>query len=139
MDKSLKKLLKFLMKSVIKLICPLKLHAEDYGVPQKRRRIFIIGSTKNVRIEPPQPLFLENSGFLPKPITVKQAIYGLPPLESGEGVFETEINYKSTSIYEKLMMREIEFDEFYYLVKLENRKMCKNFCNWQPTLFPNFV
>ncbi len=118
---------------------PLKLNAEDYGVPQKRRRIFIIGTRENIQIEPPKSLFLENTSYLPKPITVKQAIYGLPPLESGEGVFEMETNYKANSVYEKLMMTEIDFNEFYYLIKLENRKTAKTTTVSQPTLFPTFA
>ena len=39
------------------LNAPFKLHAEDYGVPQKRRRVFIIGSLKNVKIAPPKFYF----------------------------------------------------------------------------------
>lgn len=115
---------------------PLKLHAEDYGAPQKRRRVFIIGSLKNIQIAPPQPLFSETDAFLPKPITVRQAIYGLPPLQSGEGVFELETKYKATSPYEKLMMNEIDFEEFYYSAKMQNRK---TFAVSQATVFPNFV
>ncbi|MCD9185167.1 MAG: DNA (cytosine-5-)-methyltransferase [Pyrinomonadaceae bacterium] len=100
---------------------PFKLNAEDYGVPQKRRRIFIIGTRKNICIAPPNPLFSENNELLPNPITVREAIYGLPPLQTGEGVFEMEADHQSTSIYEKLMMNEIDFDEFYYLVKSKSK------------------
>lgn len=118
---------------------PLKLNAEDYGVPQKRRRIFIIGTRKNIRIDPPKSLFSEHNSFLPKPITVKQTIYGLPTLESGEGLFEMETDYKSTSIYEKLMMNEIDFNEFYHLAKSESRKPAKTIAVSQPMLFPSLA
>lgn len=91
---------------------PFKLHAEDYGVPQKRRRVIIIGSVKNVTIKPPKCLFSSSDKSKPDPITVRQAISGLPPLLSGEGDFETICEYSSTSDYEKLMMSEISFKEF---------------------------
>lgn len=115
---------------------PFKLNAEDYGVPQKRRRVFIVGSLKNVWINPPKPLFSENEYTLPKPITVRQAIYGLPSLQTGEGVFEKELDYKATSVYEKLMMNEVDFDEFYFLAKAETKRTVKSFVSRQPTLFP---
>ncbi|TAG89886.1 MAG: DNA (cytosine-5-)-methyltransferase [Bacteroidetes bacterium] len=118
---------------------PLKLNAEDYGVPQKRRRIFIIGSLKNVKIKPPKVLFSDSQENLPKPINVKQAIYGLPHLQTGEGVFEMETNYLATSAYEKLMMNEIDFQEFYYLVKSENQFVKTIIPSNIPSLFPNFV
>jgi len=118
---------------------PLKLNAENYGVPQKRRRIFIIGSLKNIKIKAPQILFSENEQNLPKPITVRQAIYGLPPLQTGEGIFEIETNYVATSAYEKLMMNEIDFQEFYCLVKSENQSQNKIFIPSNPSLFPNLA
>ncbi len=115
---------------------PFKLNAEDYGVPQKRRRVFIIGSSKKIEINAPKILFSETDCFLPKPITTKQAIYGLPELRSGEGVFETEGDYKAVSFYEKFMVNEIGFDEFYHHSKNENKKRAKSFVSFQPRLFP---
>lgn len=117
----------------------LKLHAEDYGVPQKRRRVFIIGSLKALNIEPPKTLFSENIEFPPNPITTKQSIYGLPTLKSGEGEFEMKNNYQATSPYERFLMNEIDFDEFYYQVKTENRKTMKSSVGVQPMLFPTHL
>lgn len=51
------------------------LQAADYGVPQKRQRIFIVG-TKNKEFNFPTPIGTT--------ITVKEAIGDLPPLKSGE-------------------------------------------------------
>jgi len=118
---------------------PFKLNAEDYGVPQKRRRVFIIGSLKNIKIAPPKLLFSDTDFFLPRPITVRQAICGLPALQTSEGVFEMETDYKATSVYEKLMTNEIGFNEFYYSAKTENKKIAKSFVNSQPTLFPTLA
>lgn len=92
---------------------PFKLNAEDFGVPQKRRRVVIIGSLKKVKISQPEILFSAKNEKKPKPITVKQAIGGLPSLSTGSGVFEMICKYKSTSSYEKLMLGEITFKTFY--------------------------
>lgn len=92
---------------------PLKLFAEHFGVPQKRRRVFVIGSKNGVKITPPSPLFDVNNDKLPNPITVKDAIFGLPALTTKGGVFECESDYVATSFYEQLMMNEIDFNTFY--------------------------
>lgn len=92
---------------------PFKLNAENFGVPQKRKRVVIVGSLKKEKINQPQNLFSSTIENLPKPITVKEAIAGLPVLETGAGSFEMDCNYKSISIYEKLMLGEIDFTTFY--------------------------
>jgi DNA (cytosine-5)-methyltransferase 1 len=92
---------------------PFKLNAEDFGVPQKRRRVVIVGTLKKEKINQPKSLFSSTNQNLPKPITVKQAIGSLPELKTGEGEFEMICNYKPVSAYEKLMSGEIDFIEFY--------------------------
>lgn len=92
---------------------PFKLNAENFGVPQKRRRVVIVGSLKKEKINQPKCLFSSTIENLPKPITVKQAIGSLPKLKTGEGSFEMICNYKPASTYEKLMCGKIDFAEFY--------------------------
>lgn len=92
---------------------PFKLTAEEYGVPQKRKRVFIVGTLRNVKIAPPKSLFSLDNENLPNPITVREAIGGLPELKTDSGEFEIDSEYKSTSPYESLMMGEIDFKEFY--------------------------
>ncbi|MCA0383139.1 MAG: DNA (cytosine-5-)-methyltransferase [Bacteroidetes bacterium] len=92
---------------------PFKLNAEDFGVPQKRRRVVIIGSLKKEKFSQPKILFSHKDESKPKPITVKQAIGGLPILTTGSGEFEMTCNYKPTSAFEKLMLGEIDFATFY--------------------------
>ncbi|WP_299179910.1 DNA (cytosine-5-)-methyltransferase [uncultured Chryseobacterium sp.] len=92
---------------------PFKLNAEEFGVPQKRRRVVIVGTLKNEKINQPKPLFSLTNENLPNPITVKQAIGSLPELKTGEGEFEMNCNYKPVSAYEKLMSNKIDFAEFY--------------------------
>jgi DNA (cytosine-5)-methyltransferase 1 len=92
---------------------PFKLNAEDFGVPQKRKRVVIIGSLKKEKFAQPKILFSHKDENKPKPITVKQAIGGLPIIKTGSGEFEMSCNYKSTSVFEKLMLGEIDFTTFY--------------------------
>lgn len=96
---------------------PFKLSAENYGVPQKRKRVFIVGTLIDSNIAPPKKLFAIDNDDLPNPITVRDAIGGLPELKTDSGEFETDSEYKSTSPYESLMMGEIDFQEFYVLMK----------------------
>lgn len=60
------------------------LNAKDYGVPQKRERLFIIGSLHNIEYEFPQPQT--------NIITVKEALIDLPKLTNGNN--EDICNYR---------------------------------------------
>lgn len=71
------------------------LTASDFGVPQARQRaIFICSKSKKISL--PQ-------ATCKKKVTVKDAIYDLAFLNSGEGDFEQEYLKKPTSQYQKIM------------------------------------
>lgn len=71
------------------------LTASDFGVPQARQRaIFICSKTTNI------PLPIKNSERI---VTVRDAIFDLAYLNSGEGSFEQEYINEPTSCYQKLM------------------------------------
>jgi DNA (cytosine-5)-methyltransferase 1 len=97
---------------------PIRLNAEDYGIPQKRRRVVIIGSLKKVAIEQPKPLFSDNNPKLPNCITVRQAISSLPPIKAGDDVVIKDVDIPSNTPYDKLMKEEISFEEFYKQCKM---------------------
>lgn len=90
---------------------PIKLNAEEFGVPQKRKRIFIIGSKNGVIIKQPKPIFSTDAG-LPNPITVEDAIYDLPTLGLADGNYCIDYNSNPKSPYQKLMNGLINFNEF---------------------------
>ena len=101
---------------------PIKLNAADFGVPQRRKRVFIIGSLDGVTINQPAPLFSENEPTtlftgvhqpLPGYVTVRDAIGSLPPVEDGGGAKEMDFEINEPSLYDRLMAREISFEEFY--------------------------
>lgn len=52
------------------------LNAADFGVPQRRWRVFVVGSLQGRKIPKPQPT-------VPSPITVGEAILDLPILRNG--------------------------------------------------------
>ena len=72
------------------------LRAEEYGVPQERRRIFFLGNRLGMPVSWPEPT--HGPGLLPF-ITVWDAIGDLPPLKNGENPGEP-IAYPSASATE---------------------------------------
>jgi DNA (cytosine-5)-methyltransferase 1 len=98
---------------------PFRLNAEDYGIPQKRRRVVIIGSLKKCKIEQSKPLFSDDNPKLPNCITVRQAIGSLPPIKAGDDVIIKEVDVPSNTPYDKLMKEEITFDDFYKQCKIQ--------------------
>lgn len=101
---------------------PIKLNAEEFGVPQKRKRIFIIGSKNGIVIKQPKPLFSTDSN-LPNPITVEEAIYDLPTLDFADGDYCIDYNSNPESPYQKLMNGLINFNEFIQLMS-NKRALC---------------
>ena len=97
---------------------PIKLNAEEYGVPQKRRRVFIIGSLNpDIQIESSTPLFSDDDADLPRFVNVKDAIGNLPPLTDGGGEAELDFTFGEKSAFDRLMLQEIDFEAFYDLCK----------------------
>ena len=88
------------------------LKAVDYGVPQTRERVIIIGYRKDLNIKPtfPEP-------NTKTPVTVAEAIMDLPPLKSGEdwndkpytnppsGWFQEYVRRYSEVVYNHAAMR----------------------------------
>lgn len=82
-----------------------KLNACDFGVPQKRERVFIIGH-KNKKYDCPEPI-IKNDKY----ITIKDAIYFL---EKYEEQFEFKLNYNEiNNNYLKYLTGSISLQELY--------------------------
>ena len=85
---------------------------------KKKKRVFIVGTLIDSKIKPPKKLFSLDDKNLPNPkLFAMLLIGGLPELKTDSGKFEIVSEYKSTSPYESLMMGEIDFQEFYILMK----------------------
>lgn len=90
------------------------LRAEEFGVPQKRRRIFIAGTKDNTTdLLPAEPLFSDSDATKPPVITVGDAIGDLP----GETVDEMDVTTEYASDpqhpYQKYARGVYGFKEMY--------------------------
>lgn len=88
-----------------------ELNAANFGVPQNRERIFIVGNKFGAEIsEPPCTHYLPSekkqlngkAKTLKQAINVQKAIGDLPKLKAGEGAEETEFTTKPRSDFQKL-------------------------------------
>ena len=71
------------------------LNSYDYGVPQERKRAFILGKKGHIKLNLPKPIDTKVSAW--------DAISDLSYLESGEGEFLQDYKMNSKSSYQKLM------------------------------------
>ncbi|MHA1742081.1 MAG: DNA (cytosine-5-)-methyltransferase [Candidatus Thorarchaeota archaeon] len=100
------------------------LHAEQYGVPQRRTRVIIVGLRARDTWDPPQLLFQaipRGCRFpvcvppcgLPFPVTVGEAIADLPRLVPGAGAEVVPYDEVwTTTEYQRLMRGKISFHQF---------------------------
>lgn len=77
------------------------LSAADFGVPQERKRFFLIGSRSKIRAEKPAP----SSGYK---ISVGDAIEDLPTLSNGADVDEVCYKNVAQSDYAKMMRGKLK-------------------------------
>ena len=79
--------------------------ASDYGVPQNRERVIIIGTRRDLGIEPkhPEPLVLDHK------ITVDEAISDLPQIHACEGSEVMEYPVEAQNDYQKLMRQNMKY------------------------------
>lgn len=89
-----------------------KIHAVEFGVPQKRKRVIIIGS-KVVPAEKLFPLPIIEEG---RHITVKDAIGNLPKLEPNGGVNILDTVAQPISSYQKMLGGLLHPSDFLRLI-----------------------
>lgn len=77
-------------------IIPKVLNAVNFGVPQNRERVFIIGVRSDLDLKWEFPESTQN-----KPLTIAEAISDLPEVKEGERI--TKYNHEPTNDYQKLM------------------------------------
>jgi len=102
------------------------LKAEQFGVPQRRRRVFIVANRYGNPINPPDAKLspiargktrydahVENNG-LAAPVKVSEAISDLPVISSGEGCDVIKYDSEWTiSDYQRLMRGFISLNDFF--------------------------
>lgn len=79
--------------------------ASDYGVPQNRERVIIIGTRKDLGLKPrhPEPLHLDHK------ITVDEAISDLPQIEACQGTEVMAYPLPPQNEYQKLMRSNMTY------------------------------
>lgn len=89
------------------------LNSQDYAIPQRRKRVFLIGSSSsNFEVSPPEPLTqnskkIELFSNLPSWISVEEAISDLPPICQGEDGSHLDYLKAPLSTYQALMRGHI--------------------------------
>ena len=78
------------------------LNSADFGVPQRRNRLFIVGSLHGIEIDSPKKI-------VKKPITVKEAFQDLPDLKNGASHNMLAYPRKAQYSYAKTLRGDLEF------------------------------
>ncbi len=79
--------------------------ASDYGVPQNRERVIIIGTRRDLNLKPrhPDPMVMDHK------ITVDEAISDLPQIESSQGAEVMEYPVDPQNAYQRMMRGDMQF------------------------------
>lgn len=94
-----------------------KLHAADYGIPQKRKRVIMIGILNgNPEKCFPDKLIIKKENY----ITIEDTISNLPHLAANGGEQECEIRIKPESKYQEFLSGEINVDDFLEYCRTRN-------------------
>jgi DNA (cytosine-5)-methyltransferase 1 len=116
------------------------LGAADFGVPQKRIRLFFIGCRHGIPPQRPNPLLAE-------PVTVKQAISDLPELSPGAKIDQLAYRSCKCSDYARSMRQRLQKCTG-HLVTTNNKLVLRryrhippggNWCDIPPRLMSNYT
>jgi DNA (cytosine-5)-methyltransferase 1 len=110
------------------------LNAVDYGVPQRRERLFIVGSNEGINFEFPKKI-----GTI---ITVKDTLSDLPDLLNGAQIDTLEYKTQPKSEYSKLMRKSSKLSLNNYVTKnnalvVERYKTIPQGKNW--SVIPDYL
>jgi DNA (cytosine-5)-methyltransferase 1 len=97
------------------------LRAFDYGVPQSRERVIVIGIRKDLGVLPEFP-----ERIIEKEVTVDEAISDLPQIQAGEGTEKMKYASKPKSGYQKLM-RENSKAVFNHIAMKHTKRVIQRF------------
>lgn len=102
------------------------LKASDYGVPQSRERVIIIGIRKDLELVPEFP-----SKKFEREVTVEEAISDLPKINAGEG--EEKLNYasKPKNDYQQFMRKNSK-KVFNHIAMRHTQRLIERFKAIQP-------
>ena len=81
------------------------LDSSEYGVPQKRERVFFIGTLHNLKIDIEEFFPIPRSTF----ITIEQALSDLPIIKAGQGEHIQKYPIPPQNEYQNLIRKDSEF------------------------------
>ena len=92
-----------------------KLKAEEYGIPQRRTRVILVGSSQPM--SPPSPVTQFGAqatifGLLPPAVTVSDALSDLPPLDPGEDGSTKDYLFEPLHPYQRFIRGFISAEEY---------------------------
>jgi len=103
-----------------------KLNSQNYGVPQSRDRVFIVGKANN-EIIPPPPITHSNSDEnLPRFLTVNDAISDLPIIRAKEGAEVLNYDQEPNNIFQ-IRSRENSNYVFNHVTMKHTDRMVKRY------------
>lgn len=93
------------------------LFADDYGVPQHRMRMFMVGNNQGINFEFPEPFGNK--------VTVREALADLPPLQNGDMIesLPYAIPFEEASLYAQLMRESSTSSMQNYVSRSQERAM----------------
>jgi DNA (cytosine-5)-methyltransferase 1 len=102
------------------------LRASDYGVPQTRERVILIGFRKDLGLFPEFPEKIKS-----KEVTVWEAISDLPQIEAGKGKDDVDYGSEPVNEYQKFM-REKTNKVFNHIAMKHTERLIDRFKAIQP-------
>jgi DNA (cytosine-5)-methyltransferase 1 len=116
------------------------LNAADFGVPQKRFRLFVVGSRKGISVQKPKPT-------VKKHVSVKEAISDLPELVNGASQHWMAYASPPGSKYARVMREKMKKSPNHFVTKsapyiVERYKHIPQGGNWEnipPRLMNNYT
>ena len=92
-----------------------KLKAEEYGIPQRRTRVILVGNSLPMSPPPPVTQFEAQAtifGVLPSAVTVSNALSDLPPLVPGEDGCAKDYLCEPSHPYQRFIRGFISAEEY---------------------------
>ena len=112
--------------SVMPCISSAVLSAERFAIPQRRKRVILVGATKNFRWNPPSPVTsfqpsTEPGAYLPSAISTQDALDDLPALLPGQDGRSLPYRSVPRTTYQDLMRGRISAAEYLESVRKQSQ------------------
>ena len=129
--------IKIVLESVTDQLSVWKLDTANYGIPQRRKRVILVGLKQQLQTLPPPVVTdgsTENSLIdLPSAVTTYEALSDLPPLESSQDGESLDYIFPPATDYQELMRGYISPEQ--YLNALRKKAEASKSRNIQLSMF----